>query len=216
MRGHIQRDCRSSHRIMGRGAAQPASSAATTSTSPPSAQGTTPTGSGVARGSAQSSGGPNRFYAMRRHQDSEASPDVVTGILTVQSHDVYGRIDPGFTLSYVTPYVAMEFGIELEQLHEPFFVSTMVGESIMAAQVYRDCVVMVHGWDTLADLLELGMVDFDVIMGTHWLYSYFAKLDCRTRTVRLEFPNVSVIEWKKGGGMWCLRVGLFPTLRPRR
>ncbi|XP_070032593.1 uncharacterized protein [Nicotiana tomentosiformis] len=47
------------------------------------------------------------------------------------------------------------------------------------------------------DLSELGMVDFDVIMGMDWLYSCFSKLDCRTRTVRFEFPNESVIEWKR-------------------
>ncbi|XP_070054789.1 uncharacterized protein [Nicotiana tomentosiformis] len=40
------------------------------------------------------------------------------------------------------------------------------------------------------------MVDFDVKMGMDWLYSYFSKLDCRTITVRFEFPNASVIEWR--------------------
>nr|XP_009610100.1 uncharacterized protein LOC104103864 [Nicotiana tomentosiformis] len=40
MRGHIQRDCHSSHQSMGRGIAQPTSSAATTSAVPPPAQGT--------------------------------------------------------------------------------------------------------------------------------------------------------------------------------
>ncbi|XP_070034721.1 uncharacterized protein [Nicotiana tomentosiformis] len=131
---------------------------------------------------------------MRRRQDSEAYPDVVTGILTVQSYDVYALIDPGSTLSYVTPYVAMEFGIEQEQLHEPFSVSTLVGESIVAVRIYRDCVVTVRGRDTMADLRELRMIDFDVIMGMYWLYSCFAKLDCQTRTVRFEFLNESVIE----------------------
>ncbi|XP_070054503.1 uncharacterized protein [Nicotiana tomentosiformis] len=29
-----------------------------------------------------------------------------------------------------------------------------------------------------------------------WLYSCFAKLNCRTRTVRFEFPNEPVVEWK--------------------
>ncbi|XP_070050597.1 uncharacterized protein [Nicotiana tomentosiformis] len=111
---------------------------------------------------------------MWRRRDSESSPDVVTGILTVQSHDVYALIDPGSILSYVTPYVAMEFGIEPEHLHELFSVSTPVGESFVDAWVYRDCVVTTHGRDTMADLLELGMVDFDVIMGMAWLYSYFA------------------------------------------
>ncbi|XP_070013611.1 uncharacterized protein [Nicotiana sylvestris] len=48
----------------------------------------------------------------------------------------------------------------------------------------------------MADLIELGMVDFDVIMGMYWLYSCFAKLDCGTRTMRLEFPNGPVVEWK--------------------
>ncbi|XP_070031434.1 uncharacterized protein [Nicotiana tomentosiformis] len=48
----------------------------------------------------------------------------------------------------------------------------------------------------MVDLIELGMVDFDVIMVMHWLYSCFAKPDCRTRTVRSEFPNESVIGWK--------------------
>ncbi|XP_070018243.1 uncharacterized protein [Nicotiana sylvestris] len=78
-------------------------------------------------------------------QTVEASPDVVTGILTVQYHDVYALIDPGYTLSYVTPFVAMGFGIEPDQLHEPFLVSTPVGESITAARVYRGCVSTTRG-----------------------------------------------------------------------
>ncbi|XP_070039523.1 uncharacterized protein [Nicotiana tomentosiformis] len=101
LRVHIQRDCHSS--------------AATTCAASLPARGTpTPAGRGEARGGAQSLGESGRFYAMRGHQNSEASPDVVTGILTVQSHDVYGLIYPGSTLSYVTPYIGMEFGIEPE------------------------------------------------------------------------------------------------------
>ncbi|XP_070041128.1 uncharacterized protein [Nicotiana tomentosiformis] len=55
---------------------------------------------------------------------------------------------------------------------------------------------MARGRDTVTDFNELGMVDFDVIMGMDWLYSCFAKLDCRTRTVRFEFLNEPVVEWK--------------------
>uniref|UniRef100_A0A1S3YNX3 RNA-directed DNA polymerase homolog n=1 Tax=Nicotiana tabacum TaxID=4097 RepID=A0A1S3YNX3_TOBAC len=36
-------------------------------------------------------------------------------------------------------------------------------------------------------------------MGMDWLYSCFAKLDCRTRVMRLEFLNEPVIEWKGNG-----------------
>ncbi|XP_019234032.1 PREDICTED: uncharacterized protein LOC109214552, partial [Nicotiana attenuata] len=75
---------------------------------------------GAARGGEQSLGGPSRFYAMSGRQTAEASPDIFTGILNFQSHDVYALIDPGSTMSYVTPFIAIEFGIEPEQLHEPF------------------------------------------------------------------------------------------------
>ncbi|XP_070054422.1 uncharacterized protein [Nicotiana tomentosiformis] len=147
---------------MCRGTTQLASSIVTTSAAPPPARGAPAlAGRGAARGGAQSLGGPSHFYAMRGRQSLEASPNIVTGILTVQSHNVYALIDPGSTLSYVTPYVAMELGIELEQLHESFFVSTLVGESIVAARVYRDCVITVRDRDTMTDLIKLGMVDFD-------------------------------------------------------
>nr|XP_009804362.1 PREDICTED: uncharacterized protein LOC104249607 [Nicotiana sylvestris] len=181
----------------GRGTTQPASSVATTFVVPPPARGPPiPVGHGETRGYAQSSGGSSCFYSMRGRQSLETFPGVVTSILTVQSHDVYALIDPDSTLSYVTPYVVMEFGIETEHLHEPFFISTLVGESILATRVYRDFVVMVQGRDTMDDLIKLGMVDFDTLMGMNWLYSCFSKLDCRTRTVRFEFPYEPIIEWK--------------------
>ncbi|XP_070015581.1 uncharacterized protein [Nicotiana sylvestris] len=183
---------------MAKGTTQSASPAVATSSAPSPARSTpTPVWRGVARGGAKSSGGPNRFYAMSGLQTAEALTDVVTGILSVQSHDMYALIDPGFTLSYITPFVAIEFGIQQEQLHEPFSVSTPVGEPITVARVYRGCVVIVRGRDTMADLIELGMVYFDIIMVMDWLYSCFSKLDCRTRTMRLEFPNEPVVEWKR-------------------
>ncbi|XP_070010275.1 uncharacterized protein [Nicotiana sylvestris] len=133
---------------------------------------------------------------MRGRQTAEASPEVVTSILTVQSHDVYALIDLSSTLYYVTSFVAMEFGIEPDQLHKPFSMYTPVGESTTVARVYRGCIVTVRDRNTTADLIELGMVDFDVIMGIDWLYSCFAKLDCRSRAMRLEFPNEPVVECK--------------------
>ncbi|XP_070032124.1 uncharacterized protein [Nicotiana tomentosiformis] len=170
------------------------------------------TGSGAAGGGAQGLGGPGIFYAMMGHQRSKAYPYVVTGILTVQSHNVYGLIDLGSTLSYVIPYVSMEFGIETKLLRGSFYVSTPVGESIVAMGFYRDCIITMHGRDTTTNLIELVMVDFDVIMEMDWIYSCFAKLDFRTITVRFEFPDEPVIELK--GDDVMLRVGLFLTLRP--
>ncbi|XP_070008439.1 uncharacterized protein [Nicotiana sylvestris] len=81
---------------------------------------------GRGRGRASSSSSPqNRIYALAGRQHQESSPDVVTSILSVSSYDVYALIDPGSTLSYVTPLVACKFGIKPE-LVKSFEVSTPV------------------------------------------------------------------------------------------
>ena len=67
------------------------------------------------------------------------------------------------SLSFVIPNVAMNFEIIPEQLSEQFIVSTPVGESILAERFYRDCPISVSHRSTMADLIDLNMVYYDVI-----------------------------------------------------
>ncbi|XP_070044846.1 uncharacterized protein [Nicotiana tomentosiformis] len=125
-------------------------------------------GRGRGRGGGDTSGssnGQNRFYALTGRQDSEASPDVVTGILTIHSHAIYALMDPGSTFSYITPFIAGKLDMRSELLPQPVEVSTPVGDSIVANHVYRDCTVLINDRPTSVDLVELVMLDFDVIMG---------------------------------------------------
>ena len=53
-----------------------------------------PAGRGRGCGGASSSSGPsNRIYALTNRQDQEASPNVITGILSLFSRSVYALID---------------------------------------------------------------------------------------------------------------------------
>ncbi|KAH0669343.1 hypothetical protein KY285_023504 [Solanum tuberosum] len=141
-------------------------------------------------------GGTNLLYAINSRQEQEDSLDVVTGMIQVFDLTVYALLDPGASLSFVTPYVAMNFDVIPEQHSEPFSVSTPVGESILAERVYRDCPISINHKSTMADLIELGMVDFDVILGMDWLHACYASVDCRTRVVKFQFPNETDLEWK--------------------
>ncbi|XP_070036414.1 uncharacterized protein [Nicotiana tomentosiformis] len=136
-----------------------------------------------------SSGGQNRFYALTGRQDSEASPDVVSGILTIHSHAIYALMDPGSTFSYITPFIAGKLDMRSELLPQPVEVSTPVGDSIVANHVYRDCTVLINDRPTSVDLVELVMLDFDVIMGMDWLAACYANIDCRAKLVRFHFPG---------------------------
>ncbi|XP_070038475.1 uncharacterized protein [Nicotiana tomentosiformis] len=129
-------------------------------------------------------------------QDSEASPDIVTGILTIHSHAIYALMDPGSTFSYITPFIAGKLDMRSELLPQPVEVSTPVGDSIVANNVYRDCIVLINNCPTSVDLVKLVMLDFDVIMGMDWLAACYANIDCRAKFIRFHFPGEPVLEWK--------------------
>ncbi|XP_070024988.1 uncharacterized protein [Nicotiana sylvestris] len=153
-------------------------------------------GRGRGRGRWSSSGGnQNHSYALVGRHDQESSLDVVTGMLIICSHDVYALIDPGSTLSYITPIVARKFGIVPKILNDPFAVSTSVGELIIARCIYRGCTVAVCGRQTSADLVELEMLDFDAIMDMDWLAACYATVGCRAKTARFHFLGEPVLEW---------------------
>ncbi|XP_075103124.1 uncharacterized protein LOC142177942 [Nicotiana tabacum] len=129
--GHIMRHCPMTG---GGGMAQPTASAWASSSSvrPPRQSMQTSAGRGRGRFGASGSGGQqNRIYALSSRQDLESSPDVVTGILSVFSIDMYALIDPGSTLSYISPLVASKWDREPELLHKSFEVSTPMGEPII-------------------------------------------------------------------------------------
>ena len=104
--GHIVREC--PRRRIGDTVQSTRSAVASSSLVPPVGRGQqVPMGHGRGvRGAASPSGVQNRTYALGSRQDFEASPDVVTSTLSIFSHNVYALIDPGSTLSYITPLVA--------------------------------------------------------------------------------------------------------------
>ncbi|KAH0720291.1 hypothetical protein KY284_005321 [Solanum tuberosum] len=75
-------------------------------------------------------GGENNQDAITSHQEQEDSPHVVTGMIIVFTLDVYALLDPGESLSFVTPYVAMNFDVLPEELCELFCVSTPSGVAV--------------------------------------------------------------------------------------
>ncbi|XP_075095735.1 uncharacterized protein LOC142173828 [Nicotiana tabacum] len=86
--------------------------------------------------------------------------------------------------------------IEPEQLLEPFFVSTPIGDSVIASRVYKGCRIVVQVRETTTDLIELEMIEFDAIMGMDWLSKCYASLDCRAKVVKFEFLNELTHIWK--------------------
>lgn len=104
-------------------------------------------------------------------------------------------LDPKSSLSYVTLLVAMNFKMSPKKIPEPFLVSTLVGESVVAKQVYRDYPITILHRVILFDLIEVDMVDFDLTLGIDWLHSCYASIDYSSRVVKFHFPDEPIFEW---------------------
>uniref|UniRef100_M1DK61 Gag-pol polyprotein n=1 Tax=Solanum tuberosum TaxID=4113 RepID=M1DK61_SOLTU len=120
-------------------------------------------------GSSSNTPKQNRLYALKIRGEQEGSPDVVTGMLKVFQLNVYALLDPGATLYFVTPYVAMRFDVLPDVLLDPFFVSTPVGDSVVAKRVYIRYPVSLSHRVTIVDFVDLDMLDFYVILAMDWL-----------------------------------------------
>ncbi|XP_070057891.1 uncharacterized protein [Nicotiana tomentosiformis] len=124
----------------------------------------------VNQGQGNAGRGQARVFSFTR-QDAQASNVVVVCILSVCSFDALVLIDPRSTHSYVSSYFALRFSRQPELLNDPFLVATPIGESLLAEYVYRACHIRVEGRDTIADLIVLDTIDFDMMMGMDWLSS---------------------------------------------
>ena len=81
---------------------------------------------------------------------------MVTGMLHVFYFPVYALLDPGSTLSMVTPLVANQFDFLPDILNEPSLVSNTIGDSVKAEGVCRD----VDGIVASPFGIKLGIVRF--------------------------------------------------------
>lgn len=64
-----------------------------------------------------------------------------------------------------------------------------VGDSLLANTIYKSGEVLIEGHCLGANLVELNMIDFDVILSMDWLTSSHATLDCYNKVVKLYIPG---------------------------
>ena len=80
---------------------------------------------------------------MKGREELEKSANVVIGTLQVFSTFVYYLLDPGSTLSFVTPLLDLTFETPPEVLHDPIVVRTPVRRKLRADCDHIDCPIVI-------------------------------------------------------------------------
>ncbi|XP_073024198.1 uncharacterized protein [Primulina eburnea] len=122
---------------------------------------------------------PNaRIFAMTQEEADDAT-EVVSGTILIQSVPAYALFDCGATHSFISKRFAKKLGCRPDKLTEPFRIATPTNRAVETDEIYRDCKIRIGDQTFSADLIQLIMVDFDVILGMDWLAKNDAIVDCK-------------------------------------
>ena len=147
-------------------------------------------------------------------QDANASPDVVTGIISILDHDAYTLVDPGATHSFASRPFLDRFQIETRPLEGRMRVSLIAGDPLFTDRVVMDSRVLIGGQEFPADLVALDMREFDVVLSMDWMSRHTATLDCHKKEVKLHRPGKLEVKFK--GIRRELASNMISTMAARR
>ena len=114
-------------------------------------------------------------------------------MISVYDHDAYALVDPGATHSFISVPFTERHQIESQPIDGYMVVSVPNGDIMISESIVPGSRLVIQNKDFLADLIVLGIHDFDIVLGMDWLSKHRATLDFykkEVRLVRLEEPGV--------------------------
>ena len=118
-----------------------------------------------------------RVFAMTS-QEAQATPDVVTGTLSIFCDDARVLIDPGATHSFISREYVAQVGMTPVPLECGLEIATPTGESLWPSQMLKGSLFSIENQDMEAYLILIDLKGLDVILGMDWLASNYASMDC--------------------------------------
>ena len=125
---------------------------------------------------------PARVFAITQ-ADAEASPSLVTGQLSVNNSFNSVLFDSGATHSYVAARIFSKLDRPHDRYESGFGTLLPGGELVISKRWIRSMPIRIDGRELGADLIEMILVDFDIILGMDFLSKYSASIDCKRKMV---------------------------------
>ena len=110
-------------------------------------------------------------------------------MISVYDHDAYALVDPGATHSFISVPFTERYQIESQPIDGRMVVSVPNGDTMISERIVPGSRLVIQNKDFPADLIVLGIHDFDIVLGMDWLSKHRATLDCYKKEVRLVRPE---------------------------
>eukprot|EP00253_Pinus_taeda_P008538 PITA_08538 len=92
-------------------------------------------------------------------------------------------IDPGATLSYVSPKVVEQCSLQSVKFKNPWLVQLATGAKRRVTAKVNNCSFTIADQPVTADLNVLPLGSYDILIGMDWLEKHWSLVDCKTKVI---------------------------------
>jgi hypothetical protein len=121
-------------------------------------------------------------------EEIQDAPDVAVGMIPIESHPAKVLFDTGVTHSFVSTSWVEAHNIPVELKIPPLRVNS-VGGKVHSDNMCPNLNIEIREIDFPANLVVMGTLGLDVILGMNWLHINQATISCDKRTVKLVSPS---------------------------
>ncbi|EPS59213.1 hypothetical protein M569_15597 [Genlisea aurea] len=130
------------------------------------------------------------------NQDATA----ITGTFQIESCDVIVLFDCGASHSFISCSCAGKLNLKGEKPYVEIRVKVPGGNCLHTGMVHNGVLIQMGEFQTIENLYEIEIGEFDVILGLDWLSRYSARIGCRNKTVELCDENGNWWEYETSTG----------------
>eukprot|EP00253_Pinus_taeda_P023509 PITA_23509 len=131
---------------------------------------------------------PRINAALDDHQ-AEYQPTMVEFEGKIFNLSISVLIDPGATLSYISPKIVEQCKLQPEKFRNPWLVHLATGTKRRVMAKVKSCPIVIVGQPVVADLNVLPRRSYDVLIGMDWLENHWALVNCKTKVGYAETKN---------------------------
>eukprot|EP00253_Pinus_taeda_P017798 PITA_17798 len=124
-----------------------------------------------------------RINAALEDRQAEYQPSMVEFEGNISNLSLAILIDPGATLSYVSPKIVEQCKLQSEKFRNPWLVQLSTGAKRRVLAKINKCPLTIAGQPIVADLNILPLGSYDVLIGMDWLEKHWSLVNCKTKTI---------------------------------
>eukprot|EP00253_Pinus_taeda_P011610 PITA_11610 len=125
-----------------------------------------------------------RINAALDDRQAEYQPTMVEFEGKIFNLSISVLIDPGATLSYISPKIVEQCKLQPEKFRNPWLVQLAIGTKRRVMAKVKSCPIVIAGQPIVADLNVLPLGSYDVLIGMDWLEKHWDLVNCKTKVIR--------------------------------